>query len=198
MRNLLVVLVAVCIVSCQSSESVEDSVMQNPNSGEFGEAGADVKKSYDYKIELSTMEPTWFVSTAGRCHLDSLTLNFGKILDPTFMFVMESGQQPYGMPISQIRAEDNSDTVTFEVGLLIKDSILVPEGSTIYPMYTGYVLKLYYYGAYENIGKSSIVLEEYILDSDLIVNGEKWEEYKSDPATTEPDSVLTIVYQPIQ
>ena len=41
-------------------------------------------------------------------------------------------------------------------------------------------------------------MDEYIEDNDLILNGERWEEYKSDPTTTQPDSVLTVIYQPIQ
>jgi effector-binding domain-containing protein len=198
MRNYLFMMLLVLIAGCQSSELTDKSIVQNPNAGEFGEAGAHVQKTYAFRFEKEQMAPSWYISAVGKCHQDSIRANFTTLLPPIFMEAIKNSTGSVSKPISQIKRIANEDSVYFNVGILTQDSISILEGCKIDLMYTGNVLKMYYYGSYEKIEESVPVLTEYLSDNDLIVNGEQWAQYISDPEKVEQDSVLTIIYQPIK
>jgi len=198
MRNYILVILVFVIAGCQSSELTDESIVQNPNAGEFGAAGAHVQKTYPFKFEKVELLPSWYISAAGKCHEDSITVNFKALLPPIFMDAIKNSTGSVSKPISQINRIEDEDSVYFNVGILTQDSIPILEGCKISLMYAGKVLKMYHYGSYEKIEDSAPILEEYISDNDLSVNGEKWAQYINKPNKVEVDSILTIIYQPIK
>jgi effector-binding domain-containing protein len=55
-----------------------------------------------------------------------------------------------------------------------------------------------FYGPYEKTGDAHMAIDAYLKEKGLAASGAPWEEYVSDPTTTEPSKVLTKVYYPIK
>ncbi len=197
-RKVLMGLIAVGIMAGCSSGETEDSTLENPDGGEFGEAGAELEKTYAYQFEESTVEPAWFIYASNKCVDQSISDEFGKTFGGVFGYLGQNQVEPLGMPVARISPVEGTDSVCYEAGALVADSVGAPDGYVTEPMYSGKVVKVYHYGPYDNLVKVQPVLQEYLADNELKVNGEPWDEYVSDPALVKPDSILTVIYQPIK
>lgn len=185
------------LIGCSSGE-VNNATVENPNSGEFGEAGATVTKSYAYDFETGAFDGAWFVSHSGKCHMDSVSEEYSWAIPSAWGHAIANGQEPVGMPVGIVRMIEGEDSVNFEAGVLVSDSLGAPEDGVVRYLEPGSVLKVFHYGPYQRLSDVPPVLEEYMEDNDIERNGEAWAEYVSDPMTVVPDSILTVIYQPIK
>jgi len=174
----------------------EDLVVQNPNSGEFGEIGKNIAKQYDYLFEVDRFSEKWFVSKLDTCHADSLKDHLRSsffLLDQHY-----SAEQNIGTSISYIVQLHQKNLFSIRSGMLFIDSLISPEGYSTNAMYDGKVLRMHDFEDVTNFSSVRSHLNEYLTDADLQINGPFWIEFPNvtDSSLVEFGDVL--IWQPIK
>jgi effector-binding domain-containing protein len=82
-------------------------------------------------------------------------------------------------------AVDNNDLVD-QSGVVIAS--IMPHGKSI---------KMIHKGAYESLADSYELLNAYIYENKLSINGSSWEDYVAGPSIVEDSELITHIYQPI-
>jgi len=183
------------LYACQEGIG-EDLVVQNPNSGEFGEIGKDITKQYDYLFEVDHCSENWFVSKLDTCHLDSLmdhlNASFG-MLDQHY-----PAEQNLGTSIFYIAQLDHNNMLSIRSGLLSADSLVSPEGYSTDAMYDGKVLCMHDFEDITNFTGVRSHLNEYVTDADLQINGPFWIEFINSGDSSLVESGKVVICQPIK
>ena len=186
------------LTSCGEYVVGDDSVLENPNAGEFGHAGQHISKEYNFLFEIKRVDSVWFLSKVDTIHKDS-ALNFlaydwphaeegDSLLSGIYMGLPSSLDSPYS----------NEDSVELELGYVIPNFIKTPEGLSIRKMYSGKIVSMEYKGLKSENMQAFFELNEFISDNDLILNGPMWSEYANLLDSLVIDSTSTIIRQPVK
>ncbi len=182
---------------CGCQEGIgEDLVVQNPNSGEFGEIGKDIAKQYDYLFEVDHFSENWFVSKLDTCQADSLIDH----LNAAFAMLDQhySAEQNLGTSIFYIAQLEQKNRLSIRSGLLTVDSLVSPEGYSTDAMYAGKVLRMLDFEDVTNFSRVRSHLSEYVTDADLQINGPFWIEFAATADSSLVEFGKVVIWQPIK
>lgn len=108
--------------------------------------------------------------------------------------------QPAGAPLAITRRWDEAAKVyEFEAGLPVDAGVTaLAEGLQLGNTYAGLALHVEVKGPYSGIKHAYEQVDAWLHASGLKSNGDVWEQYPNDPATTPPAELLTLIEVPVQ
>ncbi|MBT4776467.1 MAG: hypothetical protein HOH13_01845 [Crocinitomicaceae bacterium] len=199
--NLDSFIIVTCIslfTACVEPMVGDDSVLENPNAGEFGRAGENVSKEYNYLFEINEVDRLWFLSKLDTMHKESAqnyTLydwTHSELSDSTKSLVMA------GTPCSFVKSFESKDSVIIEFGYLFSSFVDAPKGFNIKELNSKRVVSVQLLGLVSENKQALTELDEFISDNDFAENGSRWYEYTNMLDSLIVDSTFTVIRQPIQ
>lgn len=199
LSSFLIVTTSIVLIGCGEKEVAEKS----QESGEFGADGKEVTKNYSYKHEITELNQDLtlvYVEDTCEIHHDSIAkaymnayMALGGCADSiTYKLKM----QP--MAYSVMDLENNQ--FILKACFAVSPEQEIDTTFSTEKLYTGNILKTYYYGDYYTMDPAYAEMDEFMADNDLVANGARFEEYVDDPGMNPEsmDSVLTVIWQPIK
>jgi len=199
--NLDIFIFITCIsvlTACVEPMVGDDSVLENPNAGEFGRAGENVSKEYKNTFVIDKVDRLWLLSKKDTIHKKS-AYNFTlydwphqEMTDTIELRAIE------GIPCSFVEPFEDSDSVIIEFGYLLSTYVDAPNGLGVREMNSKRVVSVKLLGLVTEHKQVLVELNEFIADNDFTVNGNRWYEYSNMLDSLLTDSTYTVVRQPIQ
>lgn len=115
-------------------------------------------------------------------------------------YIQQNKLKQTGAPVGISRKWDEKAGVyEYDAGIPIDNTAAGNQGEVkVAATYAGKVLKVVYQGAYKNLGPTYDALYAYAAVFGYLQNGNLWEEYISDPASTPEAELITHIYMPIK
>jgi len=155
---------------------------------------------FGYEIVEDTFEKTSFLAKNEK----SIMQDMEKIMSASFGAIMqvlaENGIQANGAPVVQWHSYKPEGESEFTCMIpMLTDSTIAAKNiyTTEIPRIKTIMIK--YTGPYEGSYNAWVALDNYVIYNSLIMNGDPWEEYVTDPGS-EPDSSkwVTNIYFPVK
>ncbi len=151
-----------------------------------------------FSIENVTAQNVLYVSASGNTNEDLsgvLAAAYGQVTT----FMLTNNIDFAGQPMAITRSWENS---VWEFDAAIPVAIESIEGETgdiqLGQTYAGNAVKYVQKGSYDQGEASYALMDAYIKEHELEVNGPPWEVYVNDPASVPESEVLTHIYYPIK
>ena len=195
-RNCFFISLFSLLILCSCEETNSDNLMQNPNSGEFGEVGKEVVKEYDYSFDLIQTPGKWFISKLDTCHQDSLReklIESYEYLNRKIPIKEDSLQR-----LAYLIRLVPGNMFSLRSGVCVDDSLVSPDGYETARMYEGHVLQMLEFEDYADVARVRGQLDEYVQDADLQMNGSFWIEFSIGQDTCCQELEVRSICQPIQ
>jgi len=195
-RNCFFISLFSLLILCSCEETNSDNLVQNPNSGEFGEVGKEVVKEYDYSFDLIQTPGKWFISKLDTCHQDSLReelIGSYEYLHRQIPIKEDSLQR-----LAYLIRLVPGNLFSLRSGVCVDDSLVSPDGYETARMYEGHVLQMLEFEDYADVARVRGQLDEYVQDADLQMNGSFWIEFSIGQDTCCQELEVRSICQPIQ
>lgn len=151
-----------------------------------------------FSIENVSPQNVLYVSASGNTNED-LSGVLANAYAQVTNFMMTNGISFAGQPMAITRSWENS---MWEFDAAIPVDLEVIEGETgdiqLGKTYAGRAVKYIQKGSYDQGEASYALMDAYIKEHELEVNGNPWEVYVNDPASVPESEVLTHIYYPIK
>ncbi len=195
-RNCFFISLFSLLILCSCEETNSDNLVQNPNSGEFGEVGKEVVKEYDYSFDLIQAPGKWFISKLDTCHQDSLREKLMESYEYLHrqIPIKEDSLQRLAYLIRLVPG----NLFSLRSGVCVDDSLVSPDGYETARMYEGHALQMLEFEDYADIARVRGQLDEYVQDADLQMNGSFWIEFSIGQDTCCQELEVRSICQPIQ
>ena len=120
--------------------------------------------------------------------------NYGKIMK----YLEVNNIQMTDVPFAVYHKWDPAGYILVEAGIPADNSLGGENEIIASSLKAGRVVTFLQIGPYEDLEKTHNLIDKYITDCGLIINGAPWEEYISDPSTVEdPSQIQTLVCYPV-
>jgi len=168
---------------------------------EFSESNIDIPDYYGFNIIDEVISPKSFIGKEAK----STMMNFDKTIEDSFKEVLSSmgtnNIAPIGYPVIVWNNYNPKGVSEFICLMEInsKSEVNGIENDMYYSFPERRVLWLEYKGAYEKSSIAWETLNSYIANQNLVMSGNPYEEYVTDPST-EPDTSkwITNIYFPVK
>lgn len=152
--------------------------------------------------ELAQVEPRPLayvaVETPADAAAPAITAAYARVSE----FLAASGRRMVEAPITVTRSFDAQSRLwKFDAAIPIDEACTPPaEDDAIRcgNSYGGAVVRARHLGAYATMDRSYAALAAFKTIAGLEDNGAHWEQYVTDPATTAPEALLTMLYAPVK
>jgi len=155
---------------------------------------------YGYEIIEKNFDGGSFLASNATSTMDSMSNVMGKKFGLIMQFIGQKQIQPTGAPMVQWHSyhPDAESEFTCMVPVQIDSAMAIKTVFSLdFPAVKTVMVK--YTGPYEGSYNAWVALDNYVVYNALIMNGDPWEEYITDPGT-EPDSSkwVTNIYFPVK
>ncbi len=152
----------------------------------------------DFSVESVTAQNILYISTEGNIN-EVMSVVMGTAYGKITAFMAENNINFGGMPIAITRSWDN-DIWAFDAGIPVDLTSIEGETGDIQlgQTYAGKAVKYIQKGPYDQGEASYALMDAYIAEHELELNGNPWEVYANDPTTVPETDILTHIYQPIK
>lgn len=151
---------------------------------------------------LSVLPPVTYVYAKGTTTTDAVEIS--RAIALAFAQVRAGLQKqnvaPAGAPLAITRRWDDAAKVyEFEAGIPVAaDVSAAPEGLLIGKTYSGLAITVEFRGPYSGIKHAYEQIDALQTAYGLQPNGDVWEQYPNDPATTAPEALVTLIEVPVK
>lgn len=149
------------------------------------------------EISVEERESQPISSTRFECRPAAMSDHLEKMLPPVLAYIKAQDGEVTGPPLLRYHAVFD-ERFHLEVGYPVKEPIAAKAMFESNELPGGYVVAITHTGPYAELGKAHKRVRDWIREHDWKPAGSAWDFYLDDPKETDPDSLRTQIYYPVE